>query len=102
MSAAKSVSAYNAKDLSLRGTEAAWTTCARSSLRERPQAPIAATVRLRFNDNKAFRGATCNGCPAPLAQCIGASTGKTASLVVRGGDATGDPEFDVPVTFACE
>ena len=89
------------KDLTLRGTDAAWTSCAKSALKAKPAAPIAGTVRIRFND-KAFRGATCTGCTPQLAQCITASTGKTASVSFKSGKQTGDPEFDVPVTFTCE
>jgi serine/threonine-protein kinase len=102
LGAPKSASGYNVKDLALRGTDAAWTSCAKSAIKERPAWPISASVRLRFNDNKVFRGATCTGCAPALAQCIAASTGKTASVILKGGDQTGDPEFDVPVTFACE
>ncbi|OJY30828.1 MAG: hypothetical protein BGO98_29110 [Myxococcales bacterium 68-20] len=101
LGAPKSVSAYNVKDLTLRGTDAAWTSCAKSALKAKPAAPIAGTVRIRFND-KAFRGATCTGCTPQLAQCITASTGKTASVSFKSGKQTGDPEFDVPVTFTCE
>lgn len=93
----------NAKDLNLGSAASAWTACARSAIREKPGAPIAATVHLRFSDNKAFRGASCGGCPAALAQCIQSSTtAGTVSVTFRGGDVTGDPAFDVPVTFSCE
>lgn len=101
LGAPKSVSAYNVKDLTLRGTDAAWTSCAKSAIKAKPAAPIAGTVRIRFND-KAFRGASCTGCTPQLAQCITASTGKTASVSFKSGKQTGDPEFDVPVTFTCE
>ena len=97
----KSVSAYNVKDLTLRGTDTAWTSCAKSAIKAKPAAPIAGTVRIRFSD-KAFRGATCTGCTPQLAQCITASTGKTASVSFKSGKLAGDPEFDVPVTFTCE
>ncbi len=98
----RSASGYNAKDLTLRGTDAAWSTCAKSAIREKPAAPISGTVRIRFNDNKVFRGATCTGCTPALAQCVASSTGKTATVTFKSGDVTGDPEFDVPVTFSCE
>jgi len=102
LGAPKSASGYNAKDLTLHGTDAAWSTCAASSIKERPASPIVGTVRIRFNDNKVFRGATCAGCTPALAQCVAASTAKTASVSFKGGDVTGDPEFDVPVTFSCD
>ncbi|MBX3214899.1 MAG: serine/threonine protein kinase [Labilithrix sp.] len=98
----KSASGYNAKDLTLRGADAAWTSCARTTLKERPAGRVAGTVRIRFNDNRVFRGAVCSGCTPALAQCIATSTGKTASVSFKGGDQTGDPEFDVPVSFACD
>ena len=93
--------ASNANDLSLRGTDAAWTQCARTSIKDKPAADISTSVRLRFSDNKAFRGATCAGCPAPLQACIAAQTGRTVSVSFKSGDVTGDPEFEVPVTFSC-
>jgi hypothetical protein len=98
----KSTSGYNANNLSLHGTEAAWTQCARSSIKAAPAGPIAATVHVRFADTRAFKGATCNGCPAALAQCVAGSTARTVSVNFKSGDATGEPEFDVPVTFVCE
>jgi hypothetical protein len=90
------------KDLALRGTDAAWTSCARTAIKDKLAAALTGTVRIRFNDNKVFRGATCTGCTPALAQCIASSTGKTASVSFKGGDQTGDPEFDVPVTFSCD
>jgi hypothetical protein len=93
--------AVNAKDLRMTGTQAAWTACAQR-LKEKPAAPIAASVHLRFNDNKVFQGATCATCPSTVAQCIAQSTGRTVSLTIRGGDVTGDPAFDVPVTISCD
>lgn len=100
--ATRSVSGYSAKDLTLRGTDSAWSTCAKTAIKERPAAPIAGTVRIRFNDNKVFRGATCTGCTPALAQCVASSTSKTATVTFKSGDVTGDPEFDVPVTFSCD
>lgn len=92
----------SAKDLSLRGTGDAWTSCARSTLREKPAAPIAASVRLHFSDNRSFQGATCAACPAPLAACIKSATGRTVAVNFKSGDVTGEPEFEVPVTFSCD
>jgi hypothetical protein len=90
------------QELALNGTDGAWTTCARSSIKEKPAAPIAATVRLKFSDNRAFRGATCTGCTPALNQCIAASTARTVSVSFKSGDVTGEPDFDVPVTFTCD
>ncbi len=91
----------NAKDLTLNAIPA-WTACAQRSIKEKPSGPIPATVHLRFNDNRAFLGATCNGCPGALAQCVATSTKGHASVNFRGGDVTGEPSFDVPVTFSCD
>ncbi|MBX3219263.1 MAG: serine/threonine protein kinase [Labilithrix sp.] len=102
LGAPKSASGYSAKALTLRGTDAAWTSCAKTAIEQKPAGRIVGTVRIRFNDNKVFRGATCSGCTPALSECIAASTGKTASVGLKGGDPTGDPEFDVPVTFACD
>jgi serine/threonine-protein kinase len=100
--AQRSVSGYNANNLSLRGTDAAWTSCAKTSIREKPSPAIAGTVRLRFSDNRAFRSASCVGCPAPLSACIASATSRTVSVSFKSGDATGEPEFEVPVTFSCD
>ncbi len=102
LGAPRSVSGYSVKDLTLRGTDSAWSSCARSSIKERLAGPLSATVRIRFNDNKAFRGATCTGCTPALAQCLESTAGKTSSVSFKSGDVTGDPEFEVPVTFSCE
>jgi hypothetical protein len=59
-------------------------------------------VHLAFTDNGSFRGATCASCPAPLAQCIATSTGRTAIYKNRSGDVTGDPAFDVAITVTCD
>jgi hypothetical protein len=99
---ARSVSSYNVKDFSIRNADVAWTTCAKSSIRERPGAPITGAVRVRFSDNKAFKAATCSGCPAALATCVASSTRGLASVNFKPGDATGEPEFEIPVTFTCE
>jgi hypothetical protein len=99
---AHSTGATNSKDLAMNGTAGAWTSCAQSSLRERPASPIAASVHLNFTDSGSFRGASCANCPPALAACVASSTGRTVSLKIRGGDVTGEPGFDVPVTFACE
>jgi eukaryotic-like serine/threonine-protein kinase len=98
----RSVSGYNVRDFSIRDPNTAYTTCARSSVKERPAAPIAATVRVRFNDSRSFKGATCNGCPGALAQCVTSATKGITSVNFKSGDVTGDPEFEVPVTFSCE
>jgi hypothetical protein len=92
----------SAKDLAMKGTVDAWTACARSSIKDKPPTPINAAVHLQFSDSRAFRGATCAGCPTALAQCIAANTGRTVSLQFKSGDVTGDPAFDVNVTFTCE
>jgi len=84
------------------GTASAWTACAPRSIREKPSVPIAGSVHLSFSDNGAFDGASCTGCPPPLAQCIASSTGKTVALKIRGGDITGLPAFDVPITVTCD
>jgi serine/threonine-protein kinase len=97
-----STGATNSKDLAMNGTAAAWTSCAQRSIHEKPSAPISGSVHLSFTDNGAFRGASCAGCPAPLAQCIASSTGRTVALRIRGGDVTGEPAFDVPVTVTCD
>ncbi len=93
--------AANAKDLSLR-TQNAWTACARSGIKDKPQGPVSAKVTIRFSDNRAFRGASCAGCPGAVAACIAQSTGPNVSVSFKGGDVTGDPEFVVPVTFTCD
>jgi hypothetical protein len=92
----------SAKDLSMRGTLDAWTACARSSIKEKPPGPIGATVQIRFSDSRAYRGATCAGCPGALAACVATSTGTTVALQFKSGDVTGDPSFDVGVTFTCD
>jgi len=94
--------ATNAKDLTLNGTAGAWTACAQRSLREKPSAPISSSVHFVFSDSGSLRGISCAGCPAPLAQCISSSTGRTATYKNRGGDVTGTPEFDVPITVTCD
>ena len=98
----RSVGGTNAKDLTLNGAAAAWTACAQRSLHEKPSAPISSSVHLAFTDSGGFRGASCAGCPAPLAQCIAASTGRTAVYKNKSGDVTGDPAFDVPITVTCD
>jgi hypothetical protein len=100
--AVRSTGATNAKDLTMNGTGAAWTGCAQRSLHEKPGAPITGSVHLSFTDNGAFRGATCAACPAPLAQCIASSTKPTVRLKITGGDVTGEPGFEVPITVTCE
>jgi serine/threonine-protein kinase len=99
---ARSNGAVNSRDLSMSGTPAAWTACAQRTLREKPSAAIVASVHLSFTDNRAFRGATCGSCPIALGQCIATSTQRTVSINIRGGDVTGEPAFDVPVTFTCD
>ncbi len=98
----RSVGGTNAKDLTLNGTAAAWTACAQRSLVEKPSAPISGSVHLEFRDNGGFRSASCAGCPAPLAQCIAGSTGRTAAYKSKSGDVTGDPAFDVPISVTCD
>jgi len=102
LGAPRSTSGFSAKDLTLRGTDAAWSSCAKSAIKERPAAPLGAAVRIRFDDNRGFRGATCSGCTPALAQCVASATAKTASVNFKSGDVTGDPEFEVPVTFTCD
>lgn len=98
----RSTGATNRKDLTMTGTAGAWTACAQRSIHEKPAAPIRGTVHLSFSDNGAFRGASCAECPPSLAQCIGSTTQRTVALKIRGGDVTGEPAFDVPLTVACE
>ena len=86
----------------MNGTAGAWTACAQSGIREKPAAPVSASVHLNFSDNGSFRGASCAGCPGAVAACIASSTGRTVQLKIRGGDVTGEPAFDVPVTFTCD
>jgi hypothetical protein len=92
--------ATSSKDLVLNGAAATWTQCAQRSLKERPPAPVSATVQLLFVD-KAFRSATCAGCPGALAACI-QKTRPPVSLNVRSGDMSGEPSFDVPLTITCD
>jgi len=99
---ARGSGATNAKDLTLNGTAAAWTACAQRSLKERPGGPISSVVHLMFSDTRAFRSATCTSCPPPIASCIASSTKGTVSVNFRGGDVTGDPVFDVPLTIVCD
>jgi serine/threonine-protein kinase len=98
----RSTGATNAKDLTLNGTAGAWTSCAQRSIHEKPSAPVTGSVHLSFTDNGAFRGATCAGCPAALAQCIASTTKPTVRLKITGGDVTGEPGFEVPITVTCE
>jgi eukaryotic-like serine/threonine-protein kinase len=97
----KSTSAYSAKDLTLRGADASLTKCAQTSIHEKPAAPLAAVVHLRFAD-RTLKTATCAACPRDLAACVQKAMPSVAQLTIRSGDATGEPEFDVPVTFTCE
>jgi eukaryotic-like serine/threonine-protein kinase len=99
--AQKSTSAYSAKDLTLRGADASLTKCAQTSLHEKPAAPLAAVIHLRFGD-RALKTTTCAACPRELAACVQKTMPSVAQLTIRSGDATGEPEFDVPVTFACD
>jgi eukaryotic-like serine/threonine-protein kinase len=100
--APKSNSSYPVKDFSIRNPGAAWTNCAKTTITAQPSGPISGTVHVRFNDNKGFKSATCDGCPKPLASCIASSTGSIVSVNFKSGDATGDPEFVVPLTVVCE
>jgi serine/threonine-protein kinase len=97
----KAAGGVNVKDLSTTRAEAAWTTCAKSSIKERPSAPIAAAVRLRFGSDRSFKGAICAECPAALAACVASSSRGLATVNVR-SDAGVEPELEVPVTFTCE
>jgi serine/threonine-protein kinase len=80
----------------------AWTACARTTLKEKPATPIHAAVNIQFHDARAFRGATCSGCPASIAACVQSSTEKNVSLQAKSGDVTGEASFDVAVTFTCD
>lgn len=102
LGAPKSLGNYSVRSLTLRGTDAAWTTCAKATIKEKLPSPLFTTVRVQFNLDKAFRGATCMGCTPSLAQCVASSTGKTVSVSFNAGAQTGHPEFDVPVTFSCD
>jgi hypothetical protein len=97
---ARTTGATSSKDLVLSNAAATWTQCAQRSLKERPSAPLAVTVHLAFID-KGFRSATCAACPSALAACIQA-TRPPVSLNIRGGDITGEPSFDVPLTITCD
>ena len=91
----------NAKDLvGLPRAVGAWTACAKSGFREKPS-PTNATVMIRFDDSGRYRGATCSGCGA-LAACVQSSTQGTVSMQNKSGDVTGEPSFDVAVTFTCD
>jgi hypothetical protein len=82
----------------------AWTQCARTTIKDRPSGPVAATVTMRFSgDNGSFRGATCAGCPGAVGACIRQATSNAnARLKNTSGDVTGDPEFTAAVTFTCD
>jgi serine/threonine-protein kinase len=92
--------ATSSRDLTLGSAAATWTQCAQRSLKERPPAQLSATVRIIFND-RAFQSATCAACPGALATCI-QKTRPPVSLNIRGGDITGEPTFDVPLTITCD
>jgi hypothetical protein len=93
--------ATNAKDLQVNNAVGTVTTCARTLLREKPGGPINATVQVRFSDSGQFRGSSCASCPPALAQCV-AGAGRGMSVKFRGGDVTGEPTFDVPMTITCD
>ena len=97
----RSNGAVNAKDLNASGAAGAWTACARS-LKEKPGGPISATVNVRFSDSGQFRGASCASCPAAIQQCVVSSARTSVSLKIRGGDVTGDPAFDIPLSISCD
>jgi serine/threonine-protein kinase len=97
----KAAGGASAKDFVTKRAEAVWTTCAKSSIKERPSAPLAATVRLRFGGDRSFKGATCAECPAALAACVASSSRGLATVSAR-SDAGVEPELEVPVTFTCE
>jgi hypothetical protein len=98
--APRTTGATNSRDLALNGAAATWTKCAQRALKERPSAPLSATVHLAFVD-RSFRSATCAACPGALAACIQA-TPPPVSLNIKGGDITGEPSFDVPLTITCD
>ena len=79
----------------------AWTACARSTLGERPEAPIHAAVNIRFTESRAYAGATCSGCPVAIASCVQSAVASNVSLA-DGSTVSGEPSFDVGVTFSCE
>lgn len=97
----RSNGATTARSLTMNGTPGVWTSCAQRSIRERPAGPIAGTVHIMFTDNKGFRGASCAACPAALAQCIASNTQRSVAIDFK-GEVTGEPAFDVPVTFSCD
>jgi len=99
--AARSNGAVNAKDLNAASAAGAWTACARS-LKEKPGGPISASVNVRFSDTGQFRGASCASCPAAIQQCVVNSARGSVSLKIRGGDVTGDPAFDIPLSISCD
>ena len=92
-------STYRVTDLQLRGTEAAWTSCAKSTFKERTQ--LSTVVHLHFVE-RSVRSATCPACPRELATCIDKVTRSTAAMNVRPSDQTGEPEYDVSVAFTCD
>ncbi len=89
----------HAKTLKMSGTAAAWTTCARQSIRQRPASAIHAAVALRFDGHRRYHGARCVGCTPALAHCIAVKTGPTVSVHYKTGRL--HPVYRVPVTFAC-
>ena len=90
-------------ELKLNGSEAVWTGCARSSIKDKPTSPIAAVVRVKFKDDRSFVGASCTGCSPPLNACIAGAGNKGAmSVNFKSGDVTNQPDWDVPVTFTCD
>ncbi len=100
--APKANSAYSVKDFSIRNPAAAWTNCAKTTIPAPLAGPISGSVHVHFNDNKTFKSATCEGCPKPLASCVASSTASIVSVSFKPGEGTGEPEFVVPITVACE
>jgi len=98
----RSSGATNAKDLSLGSAAQAWTSCAQRSIKERPPGPLAASVHLRFSDSGVFQSASCAACPPAMQQCIAQNTKSAVRLTFKGGDVTGEPAFDVPLTVSCD
>jgi hypothetical protein len=94
----RSNGAVNANTLRMSGTAARLDACAKTLAR--PPSGTA-TVNLDFRDDKRLRNATCKNCPAEIQQCVLGAARSTASLQLN-GEITGEPAFDVAVTFSCE
>jgi serine/threonine-protein kinase len=98
LGAVRSNGAVNGNNLRLNGTGAQMTTCAKR-LAHPPSG--GASVHLDFTDNKRLRGASCAGCPSEINACV-VNAAKSTTSIQFNGEVTGDPAFDIPVTFVCD